>query len=246
MSSSSEIGYLYDELPVLLNPASAQMGGSWQGPKHKGKPTAWGPDQLRWFATVAESFTAPLIFDIGASTGSYCLLAKYHVGMRVYAFEPVLQSFVLLLDNIWYNGLQHRVRPIRQALSDYQGEGIMHVPVETSHMGETVLNGQPKRYDRWLDMRASVTTLDAFCASEKIDHIDLIKMDVEGHELKVLKGGARMIQACHPTMLLEYYELNTRQHGYEPEDIRILLESWGYTCEMFGDQDMIATWEVGR
>lgn len=94
----------------------------------------------------------PIIFDVGAHTGGYALLAKQAVpSARIFAFEPASATFARSRA-----GVEVRI---------------------TSRE------------------RIQVTTIDSFCRTEGIARIALLKLDVEGHELAVLRGASRMLEA---------------------------------------------------
>ena len=68
--------------------------------------------------------------------------------------------------------------------------------------------------------------------------VDLIKIDTEGCELLVLKGAQELIKKCHPDILCEYWEPNTKQFGYHPSEITKLLVSHGYKYTRVGKEDL--------
>ena len=137
----------------------------------------------------------PVIFDVGANVGVYTLrvLDAFPAGVLVYAFEPSRSGFEALSANI-AGFPTARVRNL--GLSDKEETATLFSPGDRSKLA-SVYDTSPRLERFGLSVkhreRVTLTTLDRFCDDEGIDHIDLLKLDVEGHELKVLKGGANML-----------------------------------------------------
>jgi FkbM family methyltransferase len=75
-----------------------------------------------------------------------------------------------------------------------------------------------------------VGTLDNWLAEKKVDHVDFIKIDVEGAELSVLKGGSESLARTHPVLLVEVAQIRTSGWGYDALEIVRFLENIGYAC----------------
>jgi hypothetical protein len=76
---------------------------------------------------------------------------------------------------------------------------------------------------------------DDFVARERIKRVDLIKCDVEGAELFVLRGAAQVIERDKPIVFLEMLRKWARQFDYHPNDIIGLLAASGYRCWAIGE-----------
>jgi len=141
------------------------------------------------------------VLDIGANTGFYTLLAcAANPKARVTAFEPVPATIEALRSNIALNGFEGRCQTVSCAVADAVGRAAFHVPFGTTpDMASLGRTG-------WLGIAGEVTevattTIDA--AVGHSGHLDLVKVDVEGHEDVVLKGGLRTLDACRPALILE-------------------------------------------
>lgn len=134
----------------------------------------------------------PLAIDVGANNGVYTY-ALSRLGARVEAFEP-LPGCVQALKA--FTSRQVRVHAV--ALSSYSGESEIYVPREAgvAHTGLASFRRPTGSYDT---VCVPVRKLDEYAFRD----VSFIKIDVEGHELDVLKGAAETIAAFHPLLLVE-------------------------------------------
>lgn len=130
--------------------------------------------------------------DVGAYKGYYSLIASELVGVKgkIIAFEPNPQSFEMLLNNLELNDISNIIAE-NAALSDFEGESRFMMSKMGSHFdsdSQTVVN---------------VKTLDTVMTSLSLIP-DMIKIDVEGAEYSVLKGGMDIL-TYHPKLLIEIH-----------------------------------------
>jgi FkbM family methyltransferase len=134
-----------------------------------------------------------VVFDVGANVGDWTLqAARSWPAATIHAFEPSAVVFGEL-ERVTA-GLN--VRRVRSALSDHSGEAVLHsVPSQS---------GLSSLHDRDLSSHGMVmtehevvqlTTIDDYCQANAIEHIDVLKVDAEGHDLAVLAGAERMLAA---------------------------------------------------
>lgn len=227
--------YLFDDFMVEIDPLAARIGGSFQG-RRDGVPCPWDDAAIKFFWSKVKNAECPLVLDIGANTGSFSLLATIHSSMWVCAFEPASVAYDLLLKNRALNGgLCAGITTFNFALSDYHGEADLNIP-DGPNSGLATL-GDPQRVKSSISEKVNVRQLDEYHFEP-----DYIKIDTEGAELMVLRGGEKTIRRHRPKMLIEFYNQNTRQFGYEPEEITELLSSWGAKVERATRQDIWVTW----
>ena len=73
-----------------------------------------------------------------------------------------------------------------------------------------------------------ITTLDFYVQNNNIKHIDFIKIDVEGGERDVLKGGIEVLTTLRPLIMVEMADVATQQFGYRAVENYRILEAYGY------------------
>jgi FkbM family methyltransferase len=136
----------------------------------------------------------PVVFDVGANVGDYALqVLSRQEDARVYCFEPARKSFELLCANL--SNLPN-VSLHNFGLGDKEESKTMYSDSEASAIA-SVYHRRLEHINVSMDLKEEVSlkTLDGFCAGEGVGHITLLKIDVEGHELKVLEGARRMIDS---------------------------------------------------
>lgn len=188
----------------------------------RGYVVAHGSQLLKFFYEQLALVERPTLLDIGASTGSFSLLGILHAGLSVIAFEPNPISRKILSQNVELNGLSSRVKIMPCAIADYDGSGTLSY--QTSQSGFGTL-GTPKRFTPDREVTTEVHQIDSLF----LPRSDFVKMDIEGAELLALRGGEKYFRTYMPKMLLEYKKDAIRQFGYDREEIKKLLTSWGYT-----------------
>lgn len=140
---------------------------------------------------------ASLLFDVGANVGGLSLqrcLAR--PALRAVAIEPRAATFEDLRRNVELNGLAERVTTVRAVASDAVGTRLLGLP-RRSTMGIVREPGAIDASGPALEVEA--TTLDALAELHGVP--DAIKIDVEGHEIAVLRGAARCLSEARQVVL---------------------------------------------
>jgi len=147
------------------------------------------------YDSIVEPKLGDIVFDIGAYVGDTALWFSKAVGPqgKVYTFEPELSNFAKLKANLERNKVTNVV-PLQLALSENEGETKFTASGGGSAIAETASGTLVK-----------VTTVDKFVEVNKLPRVDFIKMDVEGHELKVLAGARETIKTSKPSLALSAY-----------------------------------------
>lgn len=136
-----------------------------------------------------------VILDIGANIGNHTLYWLSHkTSSFVYAFEPIAETFNLLKSNIELNEFDARVSLFEVGLSNVVGSGAI-VKFDSGNRGATVIGHEDTG-----DLK--LVTLDSLSIEQKID---FVKIDVEGFEANVLKGGNKLLKRDKPPIFIEVF-----------------------------------------
>lgn len=161
----------------------------------------WEPFSTKAWKRLSKQ--SKIIFDVGANTGLYSLISgKANPGAKIYAFEPVELIFQRLNKNIKINELN--VSSHRVALADEDGEGKIYAANTISNtFDQASLNNSKGTPVRVSALTIKKQRMSHFISDEGISNIDLMKIDVETYEGKVLLGMEQYLKVFKPTMLIE-------------------------------------------
>lgn len=169
--------------------------------------------------------------DVGANIGYYALsLARRMPGGVVHAFEPVPAVFADLERNVRINGADN-VRAWRMGLGDAAGDLVFQVDPDYCTRTSMGGLGDPSLPT----ITCPVVRLDDFVREQGIERVDLIKADVEGAELLVIRGALDTIERDRPAIFLEMLRKWSARFDYHPNDIIGLLGGLGYRCQAVTD-----------
>ena len=185
----------------------------------------WEPRSIQYFYSLVEmkhANTNAVIVDVGAQSGLYSLYAKYLPQCRFLSFEPLPDTYALLLDNLQVNNIEN-VKAYPYALGSKEEKKQLHVP---DHLGLNTFGDTPKRFQTWKDVDVEVKKLDDILSTET--SFDYMKCDTEGWEYHVLKGAEESIRKWKPELFLEINEANLAQCSLKEETILDYIKSLGY------------------
>lgn len=150
------------------------------------------PKTLDWIDNEVKD--GGVFFDVGANIGVFSIYAALrHPRLKVIAFEPEYSNLHLLRDNVIANHLEDRISIYSVALSDLSGVSYLHIQdftpgaalhrvskqnIQSTNRGKPVV----------LKEGIATVTLDQFCRDTGLEPND-IKVDVDGTEFEVLRGG---------------------------------------------------------
>jgi len=172
-----------------------------------------------------------VILDIGANIGSMTFrFAQRAPGGHVFAFEPTIYAFDKLMRNIALNpDLAQRITPVQTFLSDQSraDHGILAYASwkvdGSASQKHPVHGGTIKAADS-----IPATTVDGYCRKHAVARVDLIKIDTDGHEFRILKGGLKTIERNLPYLIFEIGLYVLKEHQITFEQYFEYLSAFGY------------------
>jgi FkbM family methyltransferase len=163
--------------------------------------------------------------DIGANIGVWSLLAAERwPGARIHAFEPVPEVAAHCRRHLALNGLGSIVLNVG-AVGAEEGDAAFYA-IRTDNTGASSLIRRREPAD---EITVPVTTLDTYVERERLDRIDVVKVDVEGAERLVFLGGRRTLaRADAPAIFFEVDERLCAAAGTTPLEVKSVLIDYGY------------------
>lgn len=186
--------------------------------------------------TILGSYDCNIVFDVGANEGEFSRFFSGRQGCRVFSFEPHPVNFNKLRKNLngdnvhlFQIGFSNREETV--TLFDYKdSDGSAHASVYEEvitelHHGATEVT------------KVEMKTIDSFVKENNIVKINLLKIDTEGNEYKVLQGGincikSKMIDIIH----FEFNEMNVISRVFFKDFVKMLE---GYNLYRLLPQDLL-------
>jgi FkbM family methyltransferase len=167
------------------------------------------------------------VVDVGANIGTY---SRYLAGLvgpegKVVAFEPAATNFKYLQRNTVH---LPQVTTINAAVGEKSGQTKLYLSPELNVDHQMYDNGEGRS-----SVAVNLVSLDAFF--KPATKVHLLKIDVQGYELQVLKGAKRLIEENPQIkLILEFWPCGLQRSGNKPGDLFDLLASYGMKCQEIG------------
>jgi len=144
--------------------------------------------------------TPVVVFDVGANTGLYSteIVQRFAANLRLYAFEPSRETYRSLAQrmsayqNVECFNFGFGDREEATTLYTWAGMPGLSSVYDRFHFQNNGLHGEHAHKS---EETVRLTTIDDFCVERNIERIALLKLDVEGHELNILRGAADLIHS---------------------------------------------------
>lgn len=163
-----------------------------------------------------------VFWDVGANIGIFsCLVGDKVVNGGVVGFEPLDENFERLKQNADLNGLD--IRCFQKVLQDENNEVFLKSPSREVGEGEASIGEQGLKVDG--------TTGDFMIEEHGLEVPDVIKIDVEGAELKVLKGLKNVLNSG-PKIFVEIHPERLEEFGNSEDELVVFMENHGFECEV--------------
>jgi FkbM family methyltransferase len=182
------------------------------------------PSIVALFQAISKTFQPKVFFDIGANLGYYSwLLLSDSQEIQCYLFEPDPTNADCIRKTIKHAGLTAKL--FQFAVSDENGEAEFAIDALSGATGtlevENCRFNEIQYGSNAQIIHVKQVVLDELFFQEQLSAPDLIKIDVEGAEYKVLAGAQKLIEKCQPLLIIECLSEKTR-------DLLSWLQSLGY------------------
>jgi FkbM family methyltransferase len=170
-----------------------------------------------------------MIFDVGANIGCHLLpMAKIiGTGGRIVAFEPMEWPLKKLKRNIELNNFNN-ILVENIGLSEFEEDKVINFRSSWT-IDETVIPESLKSKD------VHFTTIDHYLEAKKMSRLDVIKLDVDGYEFKILKGAKKCLSEQRPIFFMELGDYTLKSTGDNISDLIEYFFSFGY--EFYNEKD---------
>lgn len=187
---------------------------------YRGVQRLWLYEREFTEAFLSEARKAAVVYDIGANVGIYSLMAaKVNPAAQVIAFEPEPHLTQLVERSAKANGFAN-VEVKRICLGDTDGEVQLSLAGVSGHHVAVVGEGDA--------ITTPIARLDTLIQRGEIAPPDLIKIDAEGYEFKILNGFGDLLAKHGPKIVIEVHERFMLRYGDSFAELKALLHGAGY------------------
>jgi len=186
-------------------------------------------EQIFYLKYLREGMT---VFDVGANVGELTLLfSRFAGGEHVHAFEASRAAFEKL-EIVCRTANRRGVTLNHLALADKKGAIRLNI-YDDEFLSFNTQAARPLK-DYGLDIEpveveeVSAATIDDYCEENRIESVDLLKIDVEGAELQVMRGARKLLAARRVKCLTFEFGQTTFDMGNRPEEIEAFLGEMNY------------------
>jgi len=166
-----------------------------------------------------------VFIDVGAHIGVHSFrIARLFPKVKVVSIEPNPMAFEALILGIKVNDL-HNVNALNLALSDIDGEVTLHVKLINA--ASSIIESQSS----FKSIKVNAIRLDTLIETLKLNRVDVIKVDVEGAELEVLRGAINTLKNYKPKIIAEVRKRNM-------ELFLSTISTLGYTCKVIEEKEI--------
>lgn len=192
--------------------------------------TAYWPEILkeiyreRIYAPYLEQRKDQVIMDIGGNVGLFTHYA-YDYAKKIYIVEPSAQHFEVINKMLIFNKMTDKVTSIKRAISHEDGEAkFYHSDNTTMFSLKEAVNSKPEEVETVIKSR-----LDSLFKEFSIEHVDFMKLDIEGSECEVIGGeGFANVADKIDSMVIEWHTWS----GRNPSQIVTTLHDLGFKTKI--------------
>jgi FkbM family methyltransferase len=165
------------------------------------------------------------LIDIGVNIGQTAMMFSKLGGEKatIYGFEPDLINYSIAVENLKQNSFKN-ITYFNIGLGSKNEALPLKINSPSNRGGNRI-----DKNDSSNSSIVSIETLDAIFKKENITKIDVIKIDVEGYELEVIKGANQTLKKYFPNLFIEVDNYNLQQQGTSAKELINYISDLGYT-----------------
>ena len=151
----------------------------------------------------------PVIFDVGANIGETALFIYRKLRLNkpsIYAFEPNSKNYTYLLKNIKINQADGGIKPFKLALAGESRSARLNF--NSDHYDGGFIEDIKNKRTTSNSEKVKTVSLMEFCKKNKIESVDLLKMDIEGSEYEVFSSSLGFIKKHVKSIFVELHNLD--------------------------------------
>jgi FkbM family methyltransferase len=186
-----------------------------------------------------------IFYDIGANVGFFSLIGARAVGAagRVYAFEPVDENAQAIARNARLNRFDH-ITVLEVAAGDRDETAPLFVTEWDG--GASLARSAIKTSERVLERQVQMSRVDDLVETHGLKPPTLVKIDVEGAEMAVLRGMQRTLEDAKPVVLFEVDDADVAELSCRWNELDAYLAAMGYTITHLRNSYPNVGWHVGH
>lgn len=191
----------------------------------------WGADRHNdgFSGCVEACRSASCVFDIGAHIGlvSLPMASVLPASARLISFEPSEANRNLLRRHVERNGLGGTVTIEETLVGEECRNDVPFFEMDDPSGMNSV--AATSKTDQYRQVSKQQTSVDAYCKEHGLLP-SLMKIDVEGAEIGVLRGAAKTVERAQPVIYLSYHPRHVESMGYSVDDLSTFLDRVNYEC----------------
>jgi FkbM family methyltransferase len=234
---------LRDALPVSRVVAGGEAAGLRLAAWRSDPDFARGTYELPIQEAVASNLSpGDVFFDVGANIGFFSLIAAKHIKARgsVYAFEPVPRNAARIARSARLNGFG-MIEVFTEAVGAKTGRAELLL---ARHIGGAMLAEAGAPPDMSGRIKVDVVALDDAIAKRGLRPPTLVKIDVEGAEIDVLRGMTETLRLHRPKIIYEVDDATRDGLERKAADIAAFIKTAGYTLKPLPASYADGSWQV--
>lgn len=180
-----------------------------------------------------------VVLDVGTNIGETLLHFARLVGDAgyVYGFEPDEHNYSNVQVNISLNPSEN-LHVFNLGVSDRTDTvKLFRVDANNLGMNRILTEDEAAKFDNFTTIE--VDTIDNVISMNEIDHVDVIKIDIEGYEMHALRGAANLIATQKPKLFIEVGYTRLINNGTGPNEMVEFLHQFGYTIRHSETDELI-------